>query len=388
MKRIAIILVALLILPTLVQAYVSLAVTSSTTPSVIEPDDQANLIMTITNSGNDYARNVKLTIKPHSFITATTNFYDLQTIGPSSSVQIAVPIRVSTSATVGTTALPFTIDYSEGSSTGTITIQNSVSIMITKRALIEVVNVTYDKELIQPGDIIEMDMKLQNVGNGGIKNLVVSIGNINLPFVPINSGSVFIGNLDPREEANATFDLIINRDAETIAYNVPLNLTYYDEVGILHSDTKYVGLKVSGKPDFVVTVESTTNMFAGNNGEITLSIANRGIATAQFLTVDFISDLNILQKENYIGNLDPDDTGTVSLDVNLRNVRPGEYPVTVELVYKDPYNQEFSESRTLEFEVASQPFQIPFIYQIVILLIILGVLYWKRHSIIGFFKRK
>jgi len=389
MKKLIITLIVLLILPTLTKAYVSLSVSSLTTPTIIEPGDQANLILTISNAGNDYARNVKLTILSHSFITPSTNFYDLQTIGPSGSVQVTVPIKISSGATVGTTALPFTIEYSEGSSTGTIKIQNSVSITITKRAFVEVGNVTYDKQFIQPGDVVKTSIEMQNVGRSKIKDLIVSLSNDSLPFVPLDSGtSIFIGNLNPREKSIATFDLIINIDAKTIAYNLPLNLAYYDESGSLHSDTKYVGLKISGRPDFVVTVEKLENMFAGNTGKITISIANRGTATAQFLTVNFVSDLNFLQKENYIGNLDPDDTGTISSDVILRNNMPGKYFVTLKLFYKDPYNQEFSEDRTLEVEVLKQPVEIPFSYQIILILLVLGVLYWKRNNIIQFFKRK
>jgi len=386
-KIILLILIFLLVQPVpSLATYVSLTITSETTPSIIEPGEKGNLIITITNNGNDYARDVKVRFKSHSFITFSRTSYDLQTIGPSYSTQVVVPITVSSGATEGTTAIFFSIDYREGDASGTVTKEGSVTISITRRPLIEIKNVTYDKEIIQPGDDVLVSVELKNAGRGGLKDLIVSLKNFTLPFVYVNN-EVYLGTLNQDQNKNAEFNLIINNDAETIAYNVPLTLTYYDELGTLHTVLKYFGMKISGRPDFIVNLESEDNMYSGGKGSLTISIANRGTASAEFLTVRFDTGLDVTPKEYYIGDVEPDDYETISLDINLGNVNVGKHILNMDMLYKDTYNQELSESVAVDFSVTQRPIEIPIVYQIILVLVIVIVVYWKKGSIIRLFKK-
>jgi hypothetical protein len=390
MKKIIIFtILALLLLPNLATAYVSISISATTTPSTIEPGQKANLLLTISNIGTTTAQNVKLKIKSHTFITPTISTFDLQSIPNGNSIQVTIPFTVSSSITEGTTALQFTIDYSDSTDpAGTRTQENSATISVTKRTLIEVNKVSYDKETIQPGDTIKMDIELKNVGKGKIKDLSVSIYNATLPFVPLEASSRFLKDLDVGEMKNATFNVIINKDAKTVANTIPVTLTYYDEFNSLHTETKYVGLKISGVPEFVVSIEKTEKMYAGNTGKISISVSNRGTAIAQFLTAEFDSDLYVTPKDYYVGNLDPDDSSTISLEINLKKVETGNYPLNMILKYKDPYNKEFSEKRVLQFDVVAQPIEISSTTQIIILLVIVGVLYWKKNSVMKLLGRK
>lgn len=389
MKKILIFtILALCLLPSLASAYVSISITSTTTPSTIEPGQNANLILTISNIGTSTAQNVKLKFKTNPSIIPTTGVFDLQSIPYGNSIQVTVPFMVSSDTSEGTTALQFTIDYNDAADpSGIKTQENSATISITKRTLIEISNVIYDEGIIQPGDTVNMNIELKNVGKGVIKDLSVSIYSDNAPFVPVEASNKFLNTLNPGEMKNVTFSIIINKDAKTIAQAIPLSLSYYDDFNILHTDTKHFGLKISGKPDFVVSVEKTTNMYSGTTGTMSVSVANRGTATAQFLTARFDSGFDVTPSENYIGNLDPDDTSTVSLDVSLKGVSVGKHSLNMTLFYKDPYNKDFSETRTLQFDVTSVPIEISNV-QIAIVIVIIGILYWKRSFIKGLIKRK
>lgn len=375
-------------------AYVSLTVTSQLSPSTIEPGDSGNLILTVANGGTTYARNVKLIIKSHSFITFGQTTYNLQTIAPSGSMQVSVPITVLPTATEGSTTIFFTISYSEGDTVGTITIDTSTSVSLSKRSLIGIENVTYDKALIEPGDVVEMSIGIKNVGSGKVKDLVVALENYTQPFVSATGDmEVFLGDVPEDGEATATFSIIINKEAKTIAYSIPATIKYYDELGTRHTETKYIGLKVSGMPDFVVTLEDDSGVYRGRVGELTISVANRGTATASFLTLSFDSKLAVTPSEYYVGNLDPDDYETITLSVNTRGVVIGKRTLNLQLLYKDPYNQEFSDSASVSFTVQpTPPIKIPPAMQVVIFLIIAGVSYWKRKALIRiaskFFREK
>jgi len=371
-------------------AYVSLSVSSQLVPSTIGPGDSGNLILTISNGGTSYARRVELNIKSHSFVSFGQKKYELQTIAPSSSAQISVPITVSSSIPEGTTSIFFSITYAEGDATGTNTVETSTSISVSRRSLVQVENVSWSEEIIEPGDIIDVDIDIKNVGSGSVKDMTVILGNESQPFVSASGDiEVYVGDLPSRQTSTASFSIIVSKNANTVAYRVPVTIKYYDEAGTSHTDVKYVGLKISGKPEFVVTLEDDSKMFTGSAGELTLSMANRGTASANYLTVTFDSNLEITPKEYYMGNLDPDDYETITLEVKLAKVPAGKRSMNIEMRYKDPYNQEMTESASLEFTVYSiPPIQISPTTQVIVVVVLIIVIYWKRTFFIKLFKKK
>jgi len=369
-------------------AYVSLTFSSTTIPTTIEPGSKANLLLTISNTGTEVATSPQLAIKPSAYITADIGVFNLPTISAAGSTQITIPITISSSAPEGTVALPFTVSYNVGSSAGTVSADNSASITITKRTILQISDVTYDKSIIQRGDTIKITITLQNVGKGQVKDLVISLRNFSLPIVPASSDTEkFVGTLDSSQKASVSFDLVVSNNADVVTYSIPVSLSYYDDTGSLHSDIKYVGLKITGIPDFVVAIEKEENIYSGAQGTITVSIANIGTGPAKFVTAYATADdVDINPKINYVGNLDPDDTNTVVLDVNP--MKTGNHQLVFHLSYKDSYNQGFTKDYPLEFSVGGAPIQIPLPFQILIVVAILAIIYWKRSSLMKLIKRK
>lgn len=372
-------------------AYVSLTVSSTPVPSTIQAGESGNLVLTIANGGTSYARNVELTIKSHSYVTFGQKKYELQTIAPSSSTQVSVPITILASIPTDTTSIFMTIDYSEGTSTATSKFETSTSLSVSKRSLVQIDNVTWSKINIEPGDVVAADVYIENVGKSSMRDVSVTFGNSTLPFVPA-AGDMekYIGSLAVGSATKASFSIILNKDARTIAYMVPVVIRYYDDSGTLHVDAKYVGMRVTGTPDFVVTLEEDTKAVTGiAASEITISIANRGTGTAGYMTLEFDSNLDIIPAEYYVGNLDPDDYETVTLEMDLSAVPAGKRELNIFMTYRDPYNKDVSESAHLEFTVHAMPsVSISPTSMFIIAAAILGILYWKRKFFTGLFKRK
>ena len=387
-KLIAFSLFSLLFFASSVTAYVSLTFSSSTSPVTIEPGSKANLLLTISNTGTEVATSPQLAVKPSTYVSADIAVFNLPTISAAASTQITIPISISSSAPEGTVALPFTVSYNVGSSAGTVSADNSASLVITKRTILQIADVTYDKSIIQRGDTIRMTITLQNVGRGQVKDLVISLRNFTLPIVPASADTEkFVGILNPNEKASVSFDLVVSNNADVVTYSIPVSLSYYDDLGSVHSDTKYAGLKITGIPDFVVAIEKEENIYAGVQGTITVSIANIGTGPAKFLTAYATADdADVNPKINYVGNMDPDDTNTVPLDVTP--MKTGKHQLTLHLSYKDSYNQDFTKDYPLEFTVGATPIQIPLPFQILIVVAILVIIYWKRSSLMKLIKRK
>lgn len=369
-------------------AFVSLTFSSSTIPSTIGPGSSGNLLLTITNTGTDLATQTTLTVQSSPFVTATVATFNLGTLNAGGSSQVTIPITVSSNAPEGTIALPVTVAYSVGSTAGTVTTQNSATITVTKRTLLQITNVTYDEKQIQRGDTITMSITLMNVGSGQVKDLTVALRNFSgIPVSPASTDTEsFVGTLNPGQSTTVNFGLIVSTTADTVPYSIPVSLSFFDDQGNAQTDVKYAGLKIVGIPDFVVAIDKI-DVFAGTSGTITVSLANDGTGSAKFVTAyATASDADVSPKTNYVGNMDPDDTNTITFDISP--VKAGQHDITLHLTYKDSYNQDFSKDYPLKFTVTSAPIQIPFTIQILILVIVLAVAYVKRSSIIKLLRRK
>ncbi|HLC59271.1 MAG TPA: CARDB domain-containing protein [archaeon] len=361
-------------------AYVSLTFSSSTVPSTIEPGTKANILITISNTGNEIATNAKISIQATSNVIPDSPSYSLGTLNAGGSTQITVPITVSPNAQEGTVAIPVTVSYSISGSGSTTDSQNSVSIVITKRTLLQITEVSYDKPVIQRGDVFKMTLNIQNVGKGQIKDLVASIRNFASAISPATTDTEkFLGVFGSGDNKSVSFDLTVNNNADTIAYSVPVILDFYDEQGIAHSDVKYVGLRISGIPDFVVYVESS-EITADSKGKVVVSVANAGTGTSKFLTAYAKSDIALLPATVYIGNLDPDDTNSLSFETSYPS--SGNHKLNLTLVYKDSYNQEFSNSYDLNFNFGPRAFKIPAVFQFIIALLIIFFAYKNKNTIL------
>jgi len=369
--------------------YVSLVVSGATVPSTLGPGESGNLVLTVSNTGTAYARNVKLFVKPQASVAFTQQSYDLQTIAPSGSVQVSVPVKIASTATEGATSVFLSLTYNEGDTVGAVTIETSVPLAISKRSLVQIESVSWGKDMVQPGDVVEATLLVRNAGNSDLSYMTVTLDDSSQPFVAAAGATeAYVGSLPTSVAKEAKFSIIVNRDAKTVAYRIPVSIGYYDESGTLHTDTKYIGLKVSGRPDFVVTLEDDSRAYAGAEGELTISIANRGTATANFLTLKFDSGLEITPAEYYIGNLDPDDYQTVKVNAEFAGLAAGMHKLSMYMEYKDPYNVELSRNASVDFRLRNLPAGSISPLMLVVLAVIAAALFWKRKRIIELVRRK
>jgi len=385
----ALVLFSLLFFASSVQAYVSLTFSSTTIPAIINPGSKANLLLTIINTGTDFASSPQLAIKSSPFVTADIPLFNLPTLNAGGSTQITIPITISPNAPGGTVALPFTITYTIGNGAGTSTADNSASILVIQRTLLQVSDVSYSENIIQRGDTFTMTLTVQNVGSGRVKDLDISLRNFTLPFVPASSDTEkHVSVLDPGQSTSVSFDLVVNTNADTVTYSVPISLSYYDEQGMNHLDTKFVGLKITGVPDFVVALDTTNGFLAGRTNKMSLTISNVGTGSAQFVTVDIDSGQNVSPQTSYIGTLNPDDSSTVSLDVNLAGQAAGKHSLNITISYKDSFNHPYVENKIINFGATNPPIEVPSNYFIIIIAVVLILAYWKRNFIKSLFKKK
>jgi hypothetical protein len=195
-------------------AFVSLTFSSVTTPSTIGPGDRANILLTIENGGNEFAGNAKLTIGSNQYVTPDVSTFNLGSIAAGGTAQISIPVSVSPNAPEGSIVIPFSISYTPSDTSNLVTTENSVSIFVTKRTIVQIANVTYDIPEIERGDSFKMSVLVRNAGKGTLQDLTVSLRNFSAPISPVSSDTErFVGNLAPGQTSLVVFDLIANPEA-------------------------------------------------------------------------------------------------------------------------------------------------------------------------------
>lgn len=373
-------------------AYASLSVTHYTIPSSIGPGDSGNIVLTFSNTGSDYARAIELTMKASTYAEYGKTVYQVGTVSPGGSAQVTVPIKIKDTVSESSVALPFSVKYYEGQASTYTTISNFVAFDIDQRSIVKIGEVSYDKDVITPGSVVEMSVAIDNIGKTGIKDVVVSIDSSDVPLVPLDGDSEsYLGNIAIGSSKIAKFSVAIDRNADISAYSIPLAVSYYDEAGVSHSDQKYVGMAISGEPEFVIALETDGGIYSYYQSDITISVANRGTGSAEALTLIFgyeNSSLPVTPNQYYIGSLDKDDFDTVSVSLNTKSALPGNYELPVTIVYRDVYNNEYTLEESLTLKVEDiPPVEIPAWMQIAGLVVIAVLIYWKRKSVSKIFAR-
>jgi hypothetical protein len=352
--------------------------------SEVRPGGETTVFLNLTNpSATERIKTIKLYISPGPYITSSTNYVEIGGLDTGETQQTSLILKISSSAVSTTSYLKVRASY-YADSTQKETIVN-IPITIRRVPILQISNIEYNTSLIEPGSIVLLTFDLKNNGDGSAKDVKIVLNQTPKTFI-VEQEESFLEEIGPEESKNISFIITLDPSISVGTYSIPLSLTYLDETRTEdYSFTKYVGLTVSGEPKLTVSTEEVENFYQGGKGEISISIANVGTSDAEFLTVK-VSGLGV-EKEAYVGTLDSDDYDMVSFNIDLKNVKSGKYSLDLILEYKDPYNKEFSEEKTIEVEVSQRPLEIPLGVQIILVLIVIGILYWKREFLIGLFKK-
>jgi len=311
----------------------------------IRPGGSTTVLLTLSNPSSIDARSIEIYITPGPYLTTSTKYQKIDRLNSGASQETSVIVTADSNARSINSYLTVKVTYYDNHSKK----EFSANIPIKIRAipLLQLINANYNSTFIQPGDMVLLSFDLANMGDGTAKDVEVSLGESNL-FVVKGFSKKFINEVQVGRTVSVSFSLLINPFINPGTYSIPVYLTYTDETkSENYSATEYVDLVISGDYTFLVIVKSQDVIPVGGEGSVTLKVVNAGNQEARFLTLRFYpktSLLTITPEITYIGNLKSDDYDTVKLKVmTSENMLPGEYPLEVELEYKDLYGKSYEE---------------------------------------------
>lgn len=337
-------------------------------PYPAEPGEYFDLWLKVRNIGNVEAPDFKFTLKPNypfSLDPGEDAEIELGEILAGESVTIHYKVRVDENAVEGDTELDF--EYETGRNApqeGAVTVR-----VQTIDAILSVASVETVPEKVTPGEAFDIKIKFRNNADSYLKYVSVglyliqtlttatTVSHMELPFTPVGSGILkTIYQISPGEEAEASFTLVANPDAESKPYKIPVMINYYDDLGRLYNLSNIVGIVVSAEPDIVLSVDSSTIYGKKETGELILKIVNKGLTDIKFVNIKLkeTTDYEVLSPtEVYIGSVDSDDYETADFKIYVKDIEDHKLIFPVILEYKDANNNEFVEEMDLEFMVYS-----------------------------------
>jgi len=210
---------------------------------------------------------------------------------------------------------------------------------------------TVDAENFQPGSEQEISIDVKNNLNDDAGDASLSLDLKDLPFTIINYDDEAI-DIDSDDTESFDFTIKASNSAEAGDYQIPYTLSYS-----INSTTQTLKngtfiLTIEAEPELSYSI-STETPVVGSQGKIKLTIVNKGLGDAKFVSITLIPEgYTLLSEENnYIGTINSDDSETISMDVIFKQENP---TFTAQIEYKDFDNQEVTKTITLPVTIYSQ----------------------------------
>jgi len=334
----------------------SVTLTSQVLDSTVRPGGETTVFLTLANpSTTASVSSVKLSISPGPYITPSTNYIEIGGLDVSSSQQTSLTVKVSTNAISTISYIKVKVSYYVGTSQYESTV--NVPITIKRIPILQVTEVQYMPNLIEPGNKVTLYFNLKNEGDGPAKDVRVILNQTTEKFIVELSPETFVDSVGPKESMSVSFDIVADPSIDIGTHTIPITLIYLDETrNTNYTATKYIGLTISGKYNFIIT-PSQAVLAPGKKGNADIQISNAGTQEALYLNLKILPSEPITEvtpSAVYIGNLKSDDYDTQKFSLKIDDdAAPGVYPLNIQLNYRDPYGKTYTQDFEADITVSS-----------------------------------
>ena len=366
-------------------------------PDPVEPGKQVEVTFKIDNNGTT-AQNVIFEILPeYPFVLLPEESQSkyLGTIGSSQNEKYSViakfKLKVDQNAVDGNHEIK--VRYKSDNFDSWVTIEGLKIKVQSHDAILAVEKFFTSTAIVAPGAKTKLAIQLKNYATSLLKDVKIELNldkenGEEKPFAPIGStNEKVISYIEPQGDSQVEFELLVDADAVSKAYKIPLNVKYSDVLNKNYSKTNLITIVVGDKPDLGVTLERTDIYTSGSSGSVVLRLVNKGSPDIKFLNVKVLQndDVKVIgADEVYVGKLDSDDFSTAEFKLFVKGKENVKIPVQV--TYKDTNNNEYKENRDVELRLYSngeaKSFGIKknnnFVWIVISLLAIGGIYYYYR----------
>ena len=246
-------------------------------------------------------------------------------------------------------------------------------------------NVSYSTQFPYGGEEVLLTATIENICNGAARNAtaeLIPITNSTFdPFILLSSSVAQAGSIQPGETKKVTFSLKPSADAEPKIYVFEVDLNCFD---CSATKKEKVSFEVLAKPvlifsgvNYAIEGRDDKQLFPGDAFSLSVQVDNIGKSEAKAVKVVLETDDAVNgSKENFVGNVDEDDTGAAIFDLSIApSAQRGGHTATINVFYLDELGGEQVISDTYVIFVNERPPESP-VFLLFLIIIILVVLYF------------
>ena len=215
---------------------------------------------------------------------------------------------------------------------------------------IDTTKITTVPTQIYPGDVFKVNISLKNSGSYNISQ-IRAILTAEKPFSSIGTSTEqYIPLITSGQTEVVTFNLQIDKQAQSRLYNFNLALQYVDNFNRIQNRQSSFGINVEELSGVYIqdTRLDPTALYPGTEGLLQVQIANAGTNDVENVRIPISGGGKILtQRQNFIGILSPGastaETSSYGVLVNPET-EPGNYGMNIQINYDDMAGKHFSQS--------------------------------------------
>lgn len=290
-------------------------------------------------------------------------------IGPNKNFTIQYEVYIKDTVPKGTYYIPLTVLWSTVKD-GTVKRQEDLFIGIKiaenpEVIKIDTVNVTTIPEHIKSGDSFKLKITLKNIGNNKLNQIRAAL-DLKMPFSSIGASTEqYVPLLEAGQNAEAIFNLQVDKSTISRLYNINFTLEYKDYTNRLQSQQGSIGINVEELSEVYiqdVTLDPTT-LNPESEGLLMVQVANAGTNEVKNVRVTVFGGEKILtQTQNFIGIIrpGPSNSETTSFGVSVDpEIETGDYGLNIQINYDDVNGEHRSKSNLYIVKISEASSIIP-----------------------------
>lgn len=321
-----------------------LNMTTTSAPTSVQPGNAFSIEVQLENWGTGSAKNIKVypVVEAPFFIRsgdASAAFIEL--IGRRS-LRAEFSFIAASDAKSALYPLKFKFDYETEQGARAFG-DMDVSINVEGTPSLELLDVGLVPAAVKPGDTAKLVMTVKNIGTGAAKNIRAVWSSSLATVKPLGGDVSYAAELKPGNQLVLEKEIVVPSSTTAGTYSLPVTFSYDNEKNVAQTSlSRSANIMVSSDIKLKAYLSSTASIIAGKKGTATVTIANIGPSTAEYLFVTASSDVEITPTEDYIGNLKSDDFDSIEFSVFGA---AGQHPLKLYLTYNDQFNRQYSEDQ-------------------------------------------
>ena len=254
---------------------------------------------------------------------------------PSENVTLEFTVKANGKLSNGIYPLRIELKYTSEPDEKEITDERLVGIEVTGKAVLILSKASTSPSKVLPGtDNVEVDFQIDNVGSGAARTVIVR-PLLGWPFSFSESSDQMIGlgSLRKGDSAQGSFRVDVAENASSGTYEIPLLVTYTNDLGVEKNTTLKVPVIIGAKPNIEVTgVRFEPEPVQGAEVRVYVTLKNTGGEKATSVLIEGViradQPFTLDKRTDYVGDLAPGESGegVIILEVD-KNAIPKDYSV-------------------------------------------------------------